>query len=147
MHISHKELKNFLIYSVYFYWKRIYINIKMTAKHRKYSKEFIEDDCYLPNVSVLNRTATNNNTVIVRQADDDETSHRRIEDISKSYLGILESIGEDPNREGLKKTPQRAAKAILHFTKGYEENISGMNTIIRIVKKYSFCRSKIFINL
>lgn len=48
---------------------------------------------------------------------------RRIDDISDSYLKILHSIGEDPNREGLSKTPQRAAKAILHFTKGYEENV------------------------
>lgn len=38
---------------------------------------------------------------------------------------ILDSIGEDQTRQGLLKTPSRAAKAILYFTKGYEETISG----------------------
>nr|XP_058952219.1 GTP cyclohydrolase 1-like [Pocillopora verrucosa] len=37
---------------------------------------------------------------------------------------ILDSIGEDQSRQGLLKTPSRAAKAILYFTKGYEETIS-----------------------
>ncbi len=36
---------------------------------------------------------------------------------------ILECIGEDPGREGLRGTPERYAKAMLYFTKGYEENV------------------------
>ena len=36
---------------------------------------------------------------------------------------ILECVGEDPGREGLKGTPERYAKAMLFFTKGYEENV------------------------
>lgn len=36
---------------------------------------------------------------------------------------ILECVGEDPEREGLRETPERYAKAMLYFTKGYEENV------------------------
>lgn len=39
------------------------------------------------------------------------------------YKKIIEGIGEDPNREGLKRTPQRAAEAIRFLTKGYTEDI------------------------
>lgn len=33
------------------------------------------------------------------------------------------SVGEDPEREGLHQTPDRYAKAMMFFTKGYEENL------------------------
>eukprot|EP00094_Tigriopus_californicus_P002311 TCALIF_02231-PA protein Name:"Similar to cat-4 GTP cyclohydrolase 1 (Caenorhabditis elegans)" AED:0.01 eAED:0.01 QI:0/0/0/0.5/1/1/2/0/211 len=43
--------------------------------------------------------------------------------ISDSYTTILEAIGEDPNREGLRDTPLRAAKAIQFFVKGYTDSL------------------------
>ena len=45
----------------------------------------------------------------------------KIEEITKQ---LLEEIGEDPNREGLIKTPQRVSKAWEFFSKGYKENLN-----------------------
>ncbi|GFO04873.1 GTP cyclohydrolase 1 [Plakobranchus ocellatus] len=45
-------------------------------------------------------------------------------DMAVHYREIIEQIGEDPTRQGLLKTPERAAKALMFFTKGYKENIA-----------------------
>lgn len=42
--------------------------------------------------------------------------------IASHYKAILELLGEDPNREGLVKSPKRIAKAMLYNTKGYAES-------------------------
>src|SRR5687768_11413032 len=39
--------------------------------------------------------------------------------LAQLYRGILENVGEDVEREGLIKTPARAAKAMKFFTQGY----------------------------
>lgn len=41
------------------------------------------------------------------------------------YRSLLADLGEDPGRQGLLKTPERAAKAMLFFTKGYEQTLEG----------------------
>ncbi|XP_071488551.1 GTP cyclohydrolase 1-like [Diadema antillarum] len=43
--------------------------------------------------------------------------------LERAYNSIIRGVGEDPARQGLMKTPQRAAKAMMYFTKGYEEKI------------------------
>lgn len=40
------------------------------------------------------------------------------EKIAEYYKDILEKLGEDPNREGLEKTPYRVAKALQYLTHG-----------------------------
>ena len=39
------------------------------------------------------------------------------------YTKILEQIGEDPEREGLIRTPRRAARALQFLTEGYHQNV------------------------
>jgi len=46
-----------------------------------------------------------------------------ISDMANSYRLLLASLGENPNRQGLLKTPERAAKAMLFFTKGYDQSL------------------------
>lgn len=43
-------------------------------------------------------------------------------EIAAHYKEILRLLGEDPEREGLVKTPERVAKALQFITKGYEED-------------------------
>jgi GTP cyclohydrolase IA len=38
------------------------------------------------------------------------------------FKNLLSKLGEDPHREGLLKTPHRAARAYQHFTSGYRED-------------------------
>ena len=43
--------------------------------------------------------------------------------IEKLVGQLLKELGEDPNREGLKKTPERVAKALEYLTSGYGQDV------------------------
>jgi len=71
--------------------------------------------------------------------------------ISDEYTKILAEIGEDTDREGLLKTPERAAKALQYMTQGYgldageilrsamfKEDYSEM-VIVKDIELYSLC--------
>lgn len=74
-----------------------------------------------------------------------------INKIAEHYKAILELIGEDPTREGLVKTPQRAAKALLENTVGYDmsgediikaavfEHPGSQMVIVKDIEFYSQC--------
>ena len=52
-----------------------------------------------------------------------ETAYREgLDKLAEHYRDILSLIGEDPDREGLEKTPMRVAKAMQTLTRGYEED-------------------------
>ena len=77
------------------------------------------------------------------------TEHTK--EMARQYRRILEMIGEDPEREGLVKTPVRAAKAMEFFTLGYKtdaaEIIKGamfkedyrQMVIVKDIDFYSLC--------
>jgi len=77
------------------------------------------------------------------------------ENIKKKYQSIIESIGEDVERDGLLKTPERASKAMQFLTSGYDmdaeeilksalfdENYSEM-VIVKDIELYSLCEHHI----
>ncbi len=51
-----------------------------------------------------------------------EALTQQIEELKKSYQNIITLLGEDVEREGLHKTPERVAKAMLTLTRGYGED-------------------------
>jgi GTP cyclohydrolase I len=53
-------------------------------------------------------------------ARNDQYNPAIIRRIAEHYRAILKEIGENPEREGLKKTPERVAKALQFLTHGYE---------------------------
>ncbi|MGB6544936.1 MAG: GTP cyclohydrolase I FolE [Candidatus Acidiferrales bacterium] len=52
----------------------------------------------------------------------DDTHAARQESIAALVRRILELLGEDPNRDGLKNTPERFEKAMRFLTKGYGQD-------------------------
>lgn len=52
-----------------------------------------------------------------------EEEKARVERIAGAVRTILGELGEDPDRAGLLATPERYAKAMLYFTKGYQDNV------------------------
>ncbi|MEY2486468.1 MAG: cyclohydrolase [Verrucomicrobiota bacterium] len=43
--------------------------------------------------------------------------------LESAFLELLEAVGEDPNREGLRRTPVRAARAFEFLTNGYRQDL------------------------
>jgi GTP cyclohydrolase I len=60
-----------------------------------------------------------------------------ITNLSANYHQVLEHIGEDPNREGLLKTPERMAKAMLYLTQGYDLDAKEILTSAMFKEEYS----------
>jgi len=57
--------------------------------------------------------------------------------IEESVTDILRRLGEDPEREGLVKTPERVARALEYLTKGYDENPQTVINGALFVEEYS----------
>ncbi|WP_293311354.1 GTP cyclohydrolase I FolE [Pedobacter sp. UBA5917] len=81
----------------------------------------------------------------------DRYNEEKIEAVATHYKDILGQLGEDPQREGLLKTPERVAKALQYLTHGYdikpdeilksamfEEDYSQM-VVVKDIEVYSMC--------
>jgi len=54
-----------------------------------------------------------------------------------NYRSVIDLIGEDPEREGLIKTPERVAKAMLYMTQGYEMDAKAILNSAKFQESYS----------
>ena len=80
-----------------------------------------------------------------------EQAQQRLQRLAEAVKTILECVGEDAERDGLEKTPMRYAKALMYFTKGYEENVRDLVNgavfhedhdelvIVRDIEVFSLC--------
>jgi GTP cyclohydrolase I len=81
----------------------------------------------------------------------EEYSEAATESLKNAYRTIITDLGEDANREGLEKTPERVAKAMQYLTQGYQmdarailesakfhETYSEM-VIVKDIELYSMC--------
>lgn len=64
-------------------------------------------------------------------------SDPRPEELSAHIADILRLIGEDPQREGLVKTPQRVAKAMMDLTRGYSQDPIAILQSARFLEDYN----------
>ena len=71
--------------------------------------------------------------------------------LAELYESIIRDVGEDPTREGLQKTPERAAKAMQYLTRGYTqsaeevvnnaifESENNQMILVKDIELYSLC--------
>ncbi len=75
--------------------------------------------------------------------------------MEQSYRDILAGVGENPDREGLRDTPKRAAKAMTFLTQGYRQSLDELingamfattnneMVIVKDIELYSMCEHHI----
>lgn len=78
-----------------------------------------------------------------------------VEKIASHFESIIQLLGENPSREGLVKTPMRAAKALYYATNGYRMNpddimkqaifeyAGSRMVVVKNIEFYSFCEHHI----
>ena len=85
----------------------------------------------------------------------EEYDNKLTEDIKERYQQIIEYLGEDVNREGPLKTPERASKAMQFLTQGYHQDAAEIlksamfkesyneMVIVKDIEVYSLCEHHI----
>jgi len=60
-----------------------------------------------------------------------------VDELAAHYRSIIQLLGEDPNREGMQKTPMRVAKAMQVLTRGYSQDPHQVLTDALFAEKYN----------
>ena len=84
----------------------------------------------MPPVPIPNMSCMFNNRLDSEEYDEymskgNENREETVVQLTEHYHNILKDIGEDPTRQGLLKTPERAAKAFRYYTCGYNIKLEG----------------------
>ncbi len=73
------------------------------------------------------------------------------DELARHFDAIIRGLGDDPERGGLERTPERAAKAMRYLTAGYQQDLHGLvndalfesdideMVIVRNIEFYSLC--------
>lgn len=81
----------------------------------------------------------------------EEYDDEKITSLSEHYKSVISDLGEDTNREGLERTPERVAKAMQYLTHGYDLNPADIiktamftedhsqMVIVKDIEVYSMC--------
>ncbi len=84
-----------------------------------------------------------------------EIPQNLIDELAAHYRAIIELLGEDPEREGLIRTPERAARAMYYATRGYRQSVDSVVNgalfdaterqlvVVRDIEFYSLCEHHI----
>ena len=67
----------------------------------------------------------------------DKYNEEQTKGLSSLYREVLKTLGEDPDREGLIKTPERVAKAMQFLTQGYHQDPKAILTSAMFREQYS----------
>ncbi len=105
----------------------------------------------LRGISLSTRFLNYLNVIIMAYKKIEEYDEESLEGLKQNYKSILSFLGEDPEREGLQKTPERIAKAMQFLTQGYHldaksiinsakfhEEVSEM-IVVKDIEIYSMC--------
>ncbi|OVE76792.1 GTP cyclohydrolase I FolE [bacterium F11] len=80
-----------------------------------------------------------------------EALESKVHKLPSLVTEILTMLGEDPNREGLKKTPGRVARALMELTRGYDADVDSLinkaifhenyneMVVVKDIRFYSLC--------
>src|SRR5690606_20750451 len=67
----------------------------------------------------------------------DQYNQKQVEEIAAHYPAIIRAIGENPEREGWIKTPERVAKALQFLTHGYDVDAAEVLRSAMFEEEYS----------